>query len=241
VSLEPIHQLLHGYRNGHQMLAGSLRLKGEAADLVDRLSDLSGAIIPNAKTEPYLTLYPIPQSGFYAVANTWIDPAGPRAGCVLTHTLLVPTASWSRDPDPSWLADFLKGPDTHRSIDDYKAPLVVPLGKTALLRPRNVSISDVERLFTYRFFGEGIRPIVWLDCDAAAQTLWSVARFLWPSMREIFSSSTHCLQPRIATDGPFHLMFAPSAARPRFQQFPGEVLLPGAANAVSFSVDPANL
>lgn len=237
MSAPAIQQLLHGYRNGHQMLAGSLRLKGEAADLVDRLSDLSGAIVPNTKIEPYLTLYPIPQSGFYAVANTWIDPTGPRAGCVLTHTLLVPTALWSTDPDPSWLADCLNGPANHGSIDDYKTPIVVPKEKSLAKRLRNTPISDAERLFTYRFFGEGVRPIVWFDCPAAL-TLWSVARFLWPSMRQVFSASTLCLQPRMATDGPFHLMFAPSAARPRFQQFPVQSLIPVSSDATANGTPP---
>ena len=35
-----VGQLLHGYRKGHQFLAGSAHLPGEHADTVARLSDL---------------------------------------------------------------------------------------------------------------------------------------------------------------------------------------------------------
>jgi len=95
-----VHQLLHGYRRGHQLLAGSTRLKHKDADIVARLSDLSGSLSKEAEFRPYLTAYPLPRSDFYALAKTCLDNNALRAGCVVTHTLLIPIQSWSNSRSP---------------------------------------------------------------------------------------------------------------------------------------------
>lgn len=95
-----VHQLLHGYRRGHRLLAGSIDPDHNTADLVARLSDLSGSLISDAEFQPYLTGYPLPSAEFYALARTWPDDSARRAGCVLTHTLLIPIERWGKTLNP---------------------------------------------------------------------------------------------------------------------------------------------
>ena len=77
-------QQLHGYRHGHELLSGTLRLPPRDQDLVDRLSDVAGPLGPGERFAPYLTCYPLLSLTHYVVARTWQDLTAPRAGCVRT-------------------------------------------------------------------------------------------------------------------------------------------------------------
>src|SRR3954462_10611217 len=90
-----IDQQRHGYVGGHQLLATSTQLERQDQDVVDRLSDIGGQPGPDESVPDYLTGYPLPSGRFFAFARTWYDFSAPRAGCVLTHTLLIPTDAWS--------------------------------------------------------------------------------------------------------------------------------------------------
>src|SRR5262245_53670958 len=83
-----IKQALHGYSDGHRLLAFSCRLPRDAENLMLILSDLSG---PGGgdQFDPYLTGYPLGSAGRYALACTWPAPEMGRPGCVWTHTLLL--------------------------------------------------------------------------------------------------------------------------------------------------------
>src|SRR4051812_48033964 len=83
-----IHQTLHGYRDGHELLAASLPLTGPSRRTMLALSDLSGDGSPRGFGE-YLTGYPLEDAGLYALARTWYAPEMSRPGCVWTHTVLV--------------------------------------------------------------------------------------------------------------------------------------------------------
>ena len=50
-----VDQQLHGYKNGHQMLGGSIKLERRDQDVIDKLSDISGSQRPGEKFEPYFT------------------------------------------------------------------------------------------------------------------------------------------------------------------------------------------
>ena len=86
-----IHQTLHGYSEGHILLAGSVtgltqRDKKKMAVLSDwdeyaRRDDDSS----------YITAYPLPDSRYYVIARTWYADEMERPGCVWTHSLLIDT------------------------------------------------------------------------------------------------------------------------------------------------------
>ena len=90
-----IHQTLHGYREGHRLLAASTTMPPKSEQLMAVLSDLSGHVVVRHFDE-YLTGYPLPEFGAYALAKTWYAPEMPRPGCVWTHTLLIPFARLGR-------------------------------------------------------------------------------------------------------------------------------------------------
>lgn len=88
VNIMRIEQILHGYADGHRLLAGSVDLPRQAKYLMLGLSDMSGrSMVPGF--EEYLTGYPLPDAGLYAFARTWYAPEMERPGCVWTHTLLI--------------------------------------------------------------------------------------------------------------------------------------------------------
>ena len=87
-----IQQTLHGYLDGHRLLATSTALPTRSEQAMVVLSDLSGHGVVRHFDE-YVTGYPLPEIGAYALAKTWYAPEMPRPGCVWTHTLLIPFAA----------------------------------------------------------------------------------------------------------------------------------------------------
>ena len=66
-----IEQALHGYYEGHKLLASSV----ETFSQTDRrkmsiLSDWD-EYVPDQEDSSYLTCYPLPNSPYYVVAKTW--------------------------------------------------------------------------------------------------------------------------------------------------------------------------
>lgn len=90
-----IHQALHGYNDGHRLIASSFPLDASDARVMLVMSDLSG---PGVKAPPegYLTGYPLDKSGKYVLARTWAAPEMPRPGCVWTHSLIIENADLAR-------------------------------------------------------------------------------------------------------------------------------------------------
>ena len=84
-----IEQLLHGYNNGHHLIAGSVSLPLLDADLMSYLSDWSGYVNPVDKDTSYLTAYPLAESHSYVIAKSWYADEMSRPGCVWTHSLVV--------------------------------------------------------------------------------------------------------------------------------------------------------
>ena len=221
MAAQEVQQLVHGYRRGHEQLAASIRLSARDAELSTRLSDLSGNLSGAPKFDSYLTVYPLPSGEYFALGRTWLDPTATRSGCVLTHTLLVPTAVWVALEDPQVLDALFTLPSVD-SISEFDAKLAVPK------HPSSKSIPDLEGeqstllTFVRRYFEEGKRPIIWVGQPRPEEVLWPLLRGLWPKLRATFSACTFCLQPRTLEDRPFEFMFAPSVAYPRFQKIDSE-------------------
>ena len=121
-----IHQLLHGYKKGHQLLSASTQLDSHSIELVTRLSDLSGSMTIDSIVHPYLTCYPLPNSKYYALGKTWLDLTAPRAGCVLSHTLLIPMDHWIKSPYPIEFKDLFLKPKNSDDTDRFQEPIEYP-------------------------------------------------------------------------------------------------------------------
>ena len=82
-----IHQAIHGYRHGHQLLAASVDLDHETANVLGHNSD--SAPRSRASDGSYLTGYPLPDDR-YVVARTWTDSDAERPNTVVTRSLILP-------------------------------------------------------------------------------------------------------------------------------------------------------
>jgi hypothetical protein len=227
-----VHQCLHGYRRGHELLAGSMRLPPAIADQVTRLSDLSGSLASGWEFTSYLTGYPLAGTGYFALARTWEDKNATRAGCVLTHTLLIPVEAWRSIPCPQRFEELFAAPDDLRSEERFKKPLT--LGGKSGAGPRPIPLPQGTAVdFVRKYYDEGHRPLVWFDCPDPEGVTWAVVRVLWPALREQFSWCTASLQPRSIDARFLDLQFAPSAAYPRFHKIPREKVISGEPDGVA--------
>ena len=84
-----IHQTLHGYSEGHILLASSLStLTHRDRKKMAVLSDWD-EYARRGEDSSYITTYPLPDSPYYVVAMTWYANEMERPGCVWTHSLLL--------------------------------------------------------------------------------------------------------------------------------------------------------
>jgi len=208
MGVQEVHQLLHGYSNGHRKLAGSLKLSNSDDELVNRISDLSGPLLGSADFQPYFTGYPLPGGRYYAVARTWIDSNASRAGSVLTHTLLIPIEEISEIEDFKIIYELLKEKPVRDELWRYEEPLM--LRQQSFPKPKAVDLDwMVATDFVDKYFGEGLRPILWLDNSSPEDVIRCLVRELWPQMRQHFAFCTLSLQLRNLKDRPFDVLFAP--------------------------------
>ena len=82
-----VHQVLHGYHNGHQLLSSSMEFSFPDRRLLDAMSDGAGIGADNCM-DGYITGYALPESRKYVLAKTWYADGMARPGCVWTHSLI---------------------------------------------------------------------------------------------------------------------------------------------------------
>jgi hypothetical protein len=118
-----VQQALHGYGDGHRLLAGSVSLVPADARTMLVLSDASGGSteFPN---DGYLTGYPLGSSGKFVLARTWAAPEMSRPGCVWTHSLLIDFADLATLRSAAVLTSLFRRPDGS-SRRRYEAALKV--------------------------------------------------------------------------------------------------------------------
>lgn len=121
-----LHQSLHGYADGHTLLAASCEINtSAAARSLAIMSDLSGPSI-SAGFEQYLTGYPIPSMQMYALGKTWYAKEMPRPGCVYTHTLLISMEDLDLIPKLADLLSIFERPSGN-NFSHYQSPIYLPI------------------------------------------------------------------------------------------------------------------
>lgn len=212
-----VDQQLHGYKNGHQMLGGSIKLERRDQDAIDKLSDISGSQRPGEKFDPYFTGYPLPSRKFYVLACTKQDPNAPRAGCVLTKSFLIPYQEFSKLKS---FSDILKALSKIDRVGEYSEKVCVTLNSDNFLEVEDNRVYElIEALFL-----EERQPILMLDSTDGETIAFRLLTALWPGMRNKFSFCTFALGPRSIDGHPFDLLFAPSSARSRFVKWPNRTI-----------------
>lgn len=204
-------QTLHGYDQGHRLLASGGDLDARELSLLDRLSDLSGYLPTGTHFDRYHTGFPCGR--YYALACTWSDGAATRAGTVLTHTLLLPRNEARALEDPWGLTLLHRRPAGAADRDAYRETLSLPELPTAARdfpRPDDAAAAGVL------LFGTQERPILWVEerpADAIVRFLWSLLR---GEQREHFAFCTFALQPRTVEGRAFDFLGLPPTARGSF-------------------------
>jgi hypothetical protein len=213
-----VHQLVHGYAKGHSFLAGSCRLPKQAQELVTEQSDLSGPLPAGVAIPSYLTAYPLADTEFYALGRTWPDPNAPRSGCVITHTLLIPKEIWASTPFPHTFLQLHRHPETSM-LDGFKEGLHYPNAGDDDSQLDWLTPADSQQ-FVSKIFSEGLRSILWFDCDQPDMLVMAFARLLWPALRTELYANTFSLQPHAKVGCELQLHFAPRSARSYFGRVP---------------------
>ena len=197
-----IQQALHGYRDGHRLLAASLDLPPAVEHTMAILSDLAGPGLVR-RFDEYVTGYPLPELGAYALAKTWYAPEMPRPGCVWTHTLLIPFAKLGSAQSLETFCRFFVRP----RVEEYarfKAPFQES-SEGGSIDPGDVSVGTIRQsrdvlCKLYECPGEAVLVPVSSPSEAEIVflTIWSQQ---WPRLRRSFAFCTGEVVPLFRTTG----------------------------------------
>ncbi len=209
-----IAQTVHGYAQGHRLLARGGDVDASELAELDRLSDLSGHLPPDASFNAYHTAFPCGR--YHAYACTWLDTDAPRRGTVLTHTLLIPSEAWITSLDALAWTTLHRRPGRD-DLTEYMRPLAPP----ALSMPPPQY--DANRLTTLLglLLGQVERPILWVSASPPFDLLRAVWPWLWPEARASWSFCTYALQPRRVGRRSFDFLGVPPSAIGAFHELAG--------------------
>lgn len=207
---------IHGYNKGHQLLASSVVLAKEDQDVVDRLSDAAGPLRPKEKFAPYLSAYPLPSGTYYVIARTWQDLSIPRAGCVLTKSVLLEAEAWASSPTITPILRLLDPANLPTTADAVQVELKEEIKERLAPAPEFSASELLEALFL-----EDVKPVVVFDAPHPELISLRLLIALWPALRRRFSLSTFALSPRKIAGRDLDLVFAPSNAKARFSDWSG--------------------
>lgn len=144
-----LHQMLHGYKLGHNYIQGSIILPStHDMDKIATLSDWS-EYVGTDNMRDYITAYPLDESPFYVVAKTWYADAMRRPGCVWTHSLLIHKDDLNKIVDFYNLSYLFEAPATEEeSSDNYANTLAyVEDAQEATLDLSQISENKVAEVY----------------------------------------------------------------------------------------------
>ena len=119
-----IQQTLHGYSEGHMLLATSISsLTQRDKKKMAVLSDWD-EYARKEDDSTYITAYPLPDSLYYVVAKTWYANEMERPGCVWTHSLLIDMRAMEEFFDYRALAFAFVRPERDK-YSDYNITLEI--------------------------------------------------------------------------------------------------------------------
>lgn len=221
-----VHEQLHGYRSGHQLLSSSIRLSSKDQDTLNYLSDLSGALGPRQKIRPYLTGYPLPSGAFYVLAKTWQDLQVRRSGCVVTQSLLFQMEDWERMGSIGCAAELLVLPEDLAFGSELKQLKLHYVPIAAPNDPRNNILAEI--LFIHKR-----DPVLLFNSEHAESISLRIIEAGWSRFRREFSFCTCSLAPRSIDGKPFNLQFAPAESQAQFASWAGTKLTAQSSEVVS--------
>ncbi len=221
-----VEQTLHGYFDGHRLLASSVELPRDARHAMLGLSDLSGRAMVRGFDE-YLTGYRLPGTDYYAVARTWYAPEMDRPGCVWTHTLLIARADLDSTRNIGGLLTLFRRPTDRHSWDNYEcAADALLVGHRGALADRTPDSAVGLLLGALYEFPDAPILVPSIEANAYEELFLEIWSQQWPSLRASFAFCTGAISPRLLKGKPFDLQVVPSSAlREAKRGLPSHVLV----------------
>ncbi len=216
-----VHQALHGYADGHRLLACSTKLKGRDVNTILVLSDASG---PGAQVgeRGYLTGYPLAETGMYALGRTWAAPEMSRPGCVWTHTLLIDFADLATLDAPGSLMSAFRRPTSPAGDPEmYQVPVSVLLDRPVCSTNGKDGVRVFLRGLLWALYGRPQDRVIVpeppeFDYEPWVLTVWAQQ---WPRLRRGFRFCTQSFADRSNDATPFDLQFVPVRDRAVWRRF----------------------
>lgn len=213
-----VHQALHGYSDGHRMLACSTVLKTRDQKTMLIMSDVSG---PNAVIGDggYITGYPLPESGVYALARTWAATEMTRPGCVWTHTLLLDFADLAVVPTMDFLLNAFRRPTGGLSSGSFETPMNIE-AKGSVARLSEINQESLKRI-VYALYEYPKDRIIASSDDSSVASVFLLWAQQWPRLRRSFRFCTLAYGDRSGERSAFDLQFIPTrdrSVRSRFSE-----------------------
>lgn len=187
------HQALHGYRDGHRLLASSYPLSKESERTMLALSDLSGHSIRKG-FEEYITGFPLKGDGFFVLAKTWYASEMPRPGCVWTHSILIDFPTLATINNLESLYQLFTRPLEYENFDNYGIPLFSHETEFGA----NIIFNDEIRSLLKGLYELPSSPIIVISSSSRSYedliaAIWSQQ---WPKLRRNFTFCTGAIAPR---------------------------------------------
>jgi hypothetical protein len=214
-----IDQALHGYSEGHRLLASSTEINKEAHRTMLVLSDMSGPSMQDG-FEEYITGYPLNNGGCYAFSKTWFAPEMSRPGCVWTHTLILSKETLSSLEDLHVLLSLFKRPKSQLDFSAYTEKIryqqiqhVVETSRSALHLLTSTILSELygyEKDYPVALISE--EPLIFEDTIVA---IWSQQ---WPALRQRFTFCSGAMHIRLVNGKPFSFQIIPFKQRRQFER-----------------------
>ncbi|HZZ26781.1 MAG TPA: hypothetical protein VFE46_02140 [Pirellulales bacterium] len=157
-----IQQTLHGYSEGHRLLASSRRLSASSQRTMRTLTDLSGPRLALG-FEDYFSGYTLPDDRLFVFSRTWYADDAERPGCVWTHSLLLNEDDLRSISGLQSLTEFFRRPRRGEDVSIYE--------KEITAAPSNIeSASPYPRAYVAKvitaLFGDPA-PVVLPDVNSA--------------------------------------------------------------------------
>jgi hypothetical protein len=229
------HQTLHGYSDGHRLIASSVELSKDTQRTMLVLSDMSGPSMVDGFME-YLTGYSLSSDNFFVFSKTWFAPEMRRPGCVWTHSILLSVEQLEIIQDIRALLTLFTKPKPELPTTFYKKPIMFDSLDLA-----NTSVNLSNNRLNCQLLGQVIlslfetRGTCVLPSETSYQyedevlSLWSQ---LWPKGRASLSFSTGSITPRTLNNRPFDIQVSPRKTAKQFlRQNPKMVIVDGDVDA----------
>lgn len=214
-----VHQALHGYSDGHQQLALSVKLKPRDQKTLLTLSDTSapGSVMDD---QGYITGYPLTDSGFFAIGRTWPALEMHRPGCVWTHTLLVDFNDLATLDSLSSLLFLFKRPTGLNNYERYSLPVKLPTAHAELPKSAENWARSVLSALYARPKAKIVAKGKSHEIDEAVFSIWSQQ---WPRLRRNFRFCTLTEADRSMEGATFDLQILSDSKKNVRSRFSGVV------------------